>query len=349
MPELDDKKSTSAKQQVGRKTIADYLESPDYRQRLARSLPAHIDSDRFHTLILGQVASNEKLAQCTPRSVILGSMQIAALGLEIGVGGEAWLVPYENSVKLPDGSWTKRLEAAVQVGYLGHLALAYRSGLVKAVQANYVMKGDHFRHQNGTHGLVEHIPADDRSTDPKDLTHAYGIIETIHGGMIWWVLTRKEIERIRLSSPSKNSPAWGNWYMEMAVGKALKRALKFAPKTRQMSTAIEMDDEHDAGVPQRFDIDASGLLPAEIGKSEAEAQATQMMDAARAATAKKNQSAAAAQDEGPPDDDGDPGPGMTVPAEIVDDRELEPVPAKKTAAKPPAAPAQAPTTGGMGW
>lgn len=361
MPELENDKDRAAKGDRHQQTLTQWLNSPRFREGMARILPKHLESERFHSLILRQLSAEPKLAQCTPMSVVGGMMQLATLGLEPGVNGEAWLIPYDNRRKvIEDGKevWITVTEAGVQIGYLGHLALAWRSERVSSVQCNYVMKGDHFKHQHGTNGMIEHIPADDRPVDPKMMTHAYGIIETTYGGQIWWVLNTNEVERIRNSSPSKNSPAWKNWYMEMAMGKALKRALKFAPKTREMARAITLDDEHDASVPQEFDMDIpENLLPANVKTTPAQRQAADMMEGIQ-----KQRDAAAANgsDEPPPPGDED---GPTIPADVIDDR--EPVlagaeraanreqAAEKAASPPPAddGPQDAPDdgVGDMGW
>lgn len=282
MPRLQDDDDRKNARNSGHQTISQYLQSKRFREGMERILPSHLDSERFFTIALRQLSQVKGLADCTPTSILGALMQSASLGLEPGINGECWLIPYEISKKDEDGRWYKEKQASLQIGYLGHLAMAWRSDKIAAVQCNYVMRGDHFRHQYGTNGVLEHVPADDRPTDPKLLTHAYGLIETTSHGFIWWVLTKQEIERIRQSSPSANSPAWTDWYLEMAMGKALKRALKFAPKTREMARAIKLDDEHDARVPQQFDVDIPvDLLPGSLKRSASEKQAEQMMDQMR--------------------------------------------------------------------
>lgn len=348
MPEMKDPKGREGAQREQHQSLNSWLNSPRFREGMARILPKHMESERMHSLILRQISTVPRLAECTPISVVGGMMMLASLGLEPGINGEAWLIPYENSKKDADGRWFKVMEAAVQIGYLGHLALAWRSEKVSAVQCNYVMQGDHFRHQHGTAGMIEHIPAENRPVDPKLMTHAYGIVQTTFGGHIWWVLNRAEVERIRQSSPSRNSPAWGDWYMEMAMAKALKRALKFAPKTREMARAITLDDEHDAGVPQPFEFDIpQNLLPEGSPRTEAQRQGQDLMDQMNRTKAAQSQvpDDVEGQDE---EGDGDPGPQdddqppMTIPPK-GEQREREPVmagaerSANRTAAAKPAA------------
>ena len=62
----------------------------------------------------------------------------------------------------------------------------------------------------------------------------------------------------RSKAPSRNSPAWQNWYDEMARAKVLKRACKKIPRER----LVDLDDLDDRtvieGTAERLD-DAMGL------------------------------------------------------------------------------------------
>lgn len=280
MPELEDDEARRNAANSGHQTLNDLLRGDRFREGVEAVLPPGMNAGRFFAILKRQISAVDNLALCTPHS-ILGSMTLcASLGLEPGLNGEAWLIPYNISKKDANDQWYKSLECSLQIGYLGHLAMAWRSEQISSVSCNYVMRGDHFRFQYGTSGYIEHIPKSDGSIDPKDLTHAYGLIETVYGGKIWRVLSRAEIERIRNSSPSKNSPAWANWFQEMAMAKALKSCLKLAPKTREMASAISADDLHDAGLAQNFELEVD-VIPANLPRSEAQRQGDQMMADAR--------------------------------------------------------------------
>ena len=104
---------------------------------------------------------------------------------------------------------------------------------------------------------------------------ANAIVETTFGGTVWDVIDHAEIERIRNSGPSGNSPAWRNWYDQQAIAKVLKRVLKFCPKSRELARAIALDDLSDANVHQAFDVDIP-VLPAEVARTEPERQAEEI-------------------------------------------------------------------------
>jgi hypothetical protein len=64
------------------------------------------------------------------------------------------------------------------------------------------------------------------------------------GGKLARFLTKGDIEKIRNSSKSANSPAWRNWWGEMARKCALKRTLKDAPlSTEKFVKAMEFESD----------------------------------------------------------------------------------------------------------
>lgn len=333
MPELRQQNDRDEDQREGAANLSHYMSSPRFADHLKRILPEHLDSDRFYTIALRQLEAVPDLALCSLRSVAGGILQAATLGLEIGTMGESWLIPYEQ----PRGSGD--YTAQLQIGYLGYLALGWRSRQIAGLQVDVVMPGDAFEYQKGTNGYIHHKPQRGRLRGP-DLEYAYAVIQTVHGSHVWDVFSREDVERIRNSGPSGNSPAWLNWYPEMAIGKVLKSTLKFAPKSRELARAIALDDEADAGLAQGFDFDVP-LLEAETTRAPRQKAAQATADAARAATEARSEE---------PGDAAEPEPREP---ETVVVRQPAPAAAKPAAAArtAPAArpPARAKPDGGLGW
>jgi recombinational DNA repair protein RecT len=59
--------------------------------------------------------------------------------------------------------------------------------------------------------------------------------------MIEWMLA-SEIEKIRVGSPSANSPAWKEYYDQMARKIVLKRTCNYIPQNSLLSKALEIDN-----------------------------------------------------------------------------------------------------------
>jgi recombination protein RecT len=311
MPELQDPKQREQAQRTNATILEDYLDSDRFLDHLKQILPAHLDSDRFCSIALRQLSAIPELKLCTLASVAGGIMQAGTLGLEIGTQGECWLIPRQEG-KGDARHW----EASLQIGYLGSLTLAWRSEHVAGLQVDIVSQGDAFDYQKGTNGYIHHKPGKDRRRDEGSIQYAYAIIETTFGGTVWDVIDHAEIERIRNSGPSGNSPAWRNWYDQQAIAKVLKRVLKYCPKSRELARAIALDDLHDANVHQSFDVDLA-VLPAEVARTESERQAEEIRRQAASQGSQEGRNS----DEPPP-----PGDQATPPTE---EREL--VPAERKA------------------
>ena len=69
-----------------------------------------------------------------PLTVIQAALKAATFDLPIEPSlGYAYIVPFKNSKKLPDGTWTKRTEAAFVIGYKGMTQLCLRTGAYSRV------------------------------------------------------------------------------------------------------------------------------------------------------------------------------------------------------------------------
>ena len=230
-------------------TLADHLQSETFKRHLEAILPKHLTSERFGSIAMRQLSLVPELQNCTLRRVIGSMMTAATLGLEIGTQGECFLIPYKR-------------ECTLQIGVWGHAALAWRSEQIADLQFDVVMKGDAFEFQKGTDAYLHHIPEEGRDLDATErIEWVYAVARTVAGGKVFDAFDRKWIERIRDRSQAPNSPAWSNFYAEMAMAKALKRVLKLCPKSRECGRAITLDDEAEAGAKQVWSVDTSFLLP----------------------------------------------------------------------------------------
>lgn len=329
MAELKGKARGEQPRETG-KTLADWLESPYFRSSVEAILPRHLTGERMIAIAARQLKAIPALAECSPSSVLGGMIDAAQLGLEIGLGGECWLLPYNMKGEM---------RAQLQIGYLGHLKLAWQSGQVAAVEANVATHSEvasgRFEFQHGTAAFLHHRPEFDRELTEKTIAYAYGVV-WVKGSdhPTWRVLDARQIGRLRNAGRSANSPAWTNWFDEQSMAKALKRALKWVPKARELAHAIALDDEADAGLPQTYQsaADVAGLLSAQGVRTDEEREANEAM--ARMARQKPG-----VGDEAEASDQGSGGPNGTVPPAPIDTREPVPVAARKA---PPAG-------GGLGF
>lgn len=205
-----------------------------YKSEIARALPKHLTADRLCRVALTCFRQNPKLAQCQPASVFAAVIQASQLGLEPGLLGQCYLIPYKD-------------ECTLQLGYQGLVDLVRRTGRVKRIEAHVVRDGDKFTYRTGLQTVLEHEPALDG--DPGEMRLAYAVAEFSDGGFHVEVMTRQQIESIRDRSQNvQNARKWNKatpWDTdteEMWRKTLLRRICKYLPRSPELATAIALDE-----------------------------------------------------------------------------------------------------------
>jgi recombination protein RecT len=217
-------KADNAARNDPRRTIKAEVER--YRTPIVTALPEGYTggADRFIRTVLTAVAKDPNLLKCSPTSIIGAAMQAAQLGLTPGVLGEAWLIPYGS-------------ECTFQLGYKGLVALAARAGI--GIRAHTVCQRDDFTYELGLDPTLRHVPA---TGDRGPGTHWYAVATHVDTGRLmgFAVLDRHMVDKRRKANRGK-SPAWDQWYDEMALSKAVREVCRFLPLTVEMATALASD------------------------------------------------------------------------------------------------------------
>lgn len=234
-------------QQMARKTPDTFPKMLEaFKGEIARALPKHLDGDRMARIALTSFRSNPKLAKCEPRSVFASIIIASQLGLEPGVMGQCYLIPYKD-------------ECQLQIGYQGLIELVRRSGKVSRIEAHVVHENDRFEYSVGLVTKLVHEPVLDGDPGPARL--AYAVAEIKGGGFHVEVMTRRQIEAIRDRSQNvKNAKQYGKktpWDTdeeEMWRKTLIRRICKYLPKSAELATALALDNSADIG-KQRVDLD----------------------------------------------------------------------------------------------
>lgn len=74
-----------------------------FKPQLARALPKHMDADRMARLVLTAFSTSPALQECTPNSIAASLMTAGQLGLEPGVNGAGFLIPYKTTCTFVPG------------------------------------------------------------------------------------------------------------------------------------------------------------------------------------------------------------------------------------------------------
>lgn len=221
-------------------TLVDTITSPKFKSSLQQYLPKGFSAERLAKVILSDVRKTPKLLQCDEKSFIAAVSQIASLGLEPGVLGYCYLLPYENKKK-------GTTECQLIIGYKGMIDLVYRSGKVATIQANTVDEADEFRFNYGCKPDLYHVPA--RAQTGK-VIYVYAIVTFKDGSYQFIVITMDEIKKIKACSKGATGYGeayhpWTTWPEEMMKKSALKRLFKLVPISIEVAKAVAIDESND--------------------------------------------------------------------------------------------------------
>ncbi len=218
-------------------------------------------ANRFAKMTYTAITQNSLLQQCSIPSIVKAASQAASLDLDIDMRGLAYLVPYKNNK-------SNCYEAQFQIGYMGLIELAYRSGKVKAISAHCIYESEkgkiEINRENGQFS-VKHPFSFEAPTGKIVAVYASAEIEGLGSQTI--VLRIDEIEKFRKLSKAPDSPAWKQHYEAMAKKTAIRQLAKFLPKSilEEFSKGAAIDEQEtfiDAQVVAQNTIDnTAGSLP----------------------------------------------------------------------------------------
>jgi recombination protein RecT len=224
-----------------------------YGAEIARALPKHMNGDRMARIALTAFRSTPKLAECDPKSVFAAVIQSAQLGLEVGLMGEAHLVPFKGTCQLIPG-------------YQGLMKLARNSGLVEDIYAHEVRANDHFEMTLGLERSLIHEPMMKNGfpaaeSERGEVVGFYAVAVFKDRSRTFQAMSRAEIERIRNNSSGyqaakkfKKDSVWDTDFVAMGLKTVIRRLCKFMPKSPELAAALALDATADRGKDQHITV-----------------------------------------------------------------------------------------------
>ena len=242
-----------------------------WKPQIEAALPKHLSADRMARICLTTFRTTPKLGDCEPLSVFAAVIQAAQLGLEPGLNGRAYIIPYGTT-------------AVFVPGWKGLVELCNRSGRA-SVWTGAVFEGDTFKWGNGSKPYVEHLPGDE--FDPAKMTHAYAIGWV--KGADWPVIevwSRAKIEKHRDRYNKVGKRHYSYEHIEMYARKVvLLQVLKYLPSTPELEAAIVLNDQAEIGTQKITLEDAIKGEYAPVPDEPAPAQPPPSADTSSAAAA----------------------------------------------------------------
>lgn len=206
------------------------------KPQMAVALPKHMNADRMARLALTAFSSNEELQKCSAGSIAASIMTAAQLGLEPGINGQGYLIPYKGTCTFVPG-------------WKGLVDLVARAGRA-TVWTGAVLEGDAFEYQLGDAPFCRHVPGD--GDEGEQFTHVYAIGRVRDAQMpVIEVWTRAKVKKhlAQYNKVGNRHYALQNENnLQMYARKvALLQVLKYMPSSIELANAIEVSHASEAG------------------------------------------------------------------------------------------------------
>lgn len=204
-----------------------------FKPQMALTLPKHMNIDRMARLTLTIFSSTPKLQACDPKSIAASLMTASTLGLEPGVDGQCFLVPYGKT-------------CTCVPGWKGLVDLVSRSGRA-TVWTGAVFQGDDFDYALGDTPFIRHRPGEEN--DPDLMTHVYAVGRvngSQHPVIEVWTVGKIRKHRDKYNKVGAQHYSFRDW--EMYARKIpLLQVLKYMPKSIELSNAIALNNAIEDG------------------------------------------------------------------------------------------------------
>jgi recombination protein RecT len=219
----------------------------DLQAYLSKSLPAiemalpkHLNANRMMRLAMTCFSTTPALQGCTPRSILASVVVASQLGLEPGIAGQGYLIPYKGTCTFVPG-------------WQGLVSLLNNTGRATA-WTGAVFEGDHWDFELGSRPRCQHIPGDNYG-DPDKLTWVYAcgkvngseqpVIEAWPMGRVW-----KHRDKFNKVGTRHYSYQNEEMYARKVV---LLQVLKYMPRSIELNNAITASDAAEMGRASRVE------------------------------------------------------------------------------------------------
>lgn len=204
------------------------------KPQLALALPKHLTADRMSRLALTAFSTNQKLQDCDHTSIAASIMTAGQLGLEPGVNGAGYLIPYGKTCTFVPG-------------WKGLVDLVSRSGR-GTVFTGVIFKDQQYTFTDGARrDLVIHNETE--LDDAEDITHAFAIGWVKDSSMPiieLWTVAKIKKHRDKYNKVGKLHYSFRDW--EMYCRKIpLLQVMKYMPSSVEVSNAIAISHASEAG------------------------------------------------------------------------------------------------------
>lgn len=270
------------RQQNQTTTVATNTSFPALLERskgeIAKALPRHLNPDRIMRIALTAFRTNPGLGKCEPMSILAAVVQASQMGLEIGMMGEAYLVPFKTECQLIPG-------------YAGLMKLARQSGQVADIYAHEVRENDVFHLRLGVGRELIHEPLAGKGGFPAsveargNITGFYAVCIFKDGSNTFVAMSEEDVNRIRdrsngyrYAKQNNRSNPWDTDYVEMGKKTVIRALAKIMPKSPELATALAMDAVAASGGSQGMTLEQAADGSYQVAESEVDQETGEIID-----------------------------------------------------------------------
>jgi len=224
--------STETKQPSNITVFSNFMDK--VKPQLALALPKHMTADRMARLAMTAFSTSPQLQNCDQKSIAAAIMTAGQLGLEPGVNGAGYLIPYGRTCTFVPG-------------WKGLVDLVSRSGR-GTVYTGVIFNDQRYEFRDGAKRDLL-ILNETELDDPEDITHAYAIgwVKDATMPIIeLWTVGKIRKHRDKYNKVGQKHYSYRDW--EMYCRKVpLLQVLKYMPCSVEMSNAISISHASESG------------------------------------------------------------------------------------------------------
>ena len=164
-----------------KKTFSNFIMGEAIKRKINETVGGK-NGQRFITSILSAVSTNPSLQECEHSSIISAAFLGEALKLSPSPQlGQYYLVPFNKTIKQPDGSKKQIKVAQFQLGYKGYIQLAIRSGYYKKINVLAIKEGELIKYDPLAEEIEVNLIEDDEERENTPTAGYYAMFEYENG------------------------------------------------------------------------------------------------------------------------------------------------------------------------